>query len=46
MYQAWLTRELIGRPVLDGFCGPMWDGDAVRYESQEIYKAMTEEEQS
>src|SRR4051812_4828471 len=32
---------LIGHPVLRGFCGPMWDGDAIRYESQEVYDAMT-----
>lgn len=24
--------ELQGQPVLERFCGPMWDGDAIRYE--------------
>ncbi|MCC6314804.1 MAG: hypothetical protein IT337_12420 [Thermomicrobiales bacterium] len=26
--------ELQGQPVLKSFCGPMWDGDAIRYEDQ------------
>ena len=27
--------ELQGEPILATFCGPMWDGDAIRYEDQE-----------
>jgi len=26
--------ELQGQPRLAGFCGPMWDGDAIRYEDR------------
>lgn len=26
--------ELQGWPVFSGLCGPMWDGDGVRYETQ------------
>lgn len=27
--------ELQGAPVFSGLCGPMWDGDAIRYEDPE-----------
>jgi hypothetical protein len=27
--------ELQGQPYLSGFAGPMWDGDAIRYENSE-----------
>jgi hypothetical protein len=27
--------ELQGQPVLAGYCGPMWDGGPIRYESPE-----------
>lgn len=27
--------ELQGQPYLKGFAGPMWDGNAVRYENSE-----------
>lgn len=30
-------KELQGQPVFAGLYGPMWDGDAVRYESHERY---------
>jgi len=29
--------ELIGQPVFSGLYGPMWDGDAIRYEDHESY---------
>lgn len=39
--RASLRPELRWQPKLEGFCGPMWDGDAVRYESTAFYNAMT-----
>lgn len=30
--KLWKRQELIGQPVFDQLCGPMWDGNAVRYE--------------
>lgn len=33
--------ELQGQPILDGFCGPMWDGDGLRYEDAETYARMS-----
>lgn len=33
--------ELDNQPTLEGYCGPMWDGDALRYETQEIYDALS-----
>lgn len=33
--------ELQGQPILDKFCGPMWDGDAIRYEDAETYARMS-----
>ena len=29
--------HLIGYPILNGYIGPMWDGEKIRYESQEAY---------
>ena len=26
--------ELQGQPIIASFCGPMWDGGAIRYEDQ------------
>lgn len=34
--------ELHGMPIFAGLNGPMWDGDAVRYECAETYKALSE----
>jgi hypothetical protein len=31
--------ELQGAPKFAGICGPMWDGDALRYEDQSSYAA-------
>ena len=27
-------QELQGQPIFNGFAGPSWDGDAVRYEKK------------
>jgi hypothetical protein len=29
-----VRAELQGAPVFEGLCGPMWDGDAIRYEDR------------
>lgn len=29
-----LRAELQGQPIFGELCGPMWDGDAIRYEDQ------------
>lgn len=33
--------ELQGAPKFAGVCGPMWDGDALRYEDQSSYNALS-----
>lgn len=33
--------ELDNQPVLEGLCGPMWDGDKLRYETWEVYRSMS-----
>ena len=33
--------ELQGAPKFTGVCGPMWDGDAIRYESTEAYAQLS-----
>lgn len=33
--------ELQGQPVFAGLLGPMWDGDAIRYENQAAYDALS-----
>ena len=33
--------ELDNQPMLEGYCGPMWDGDALRYETWDIYEALS-----
>ncbi len=35
-------KELWNRPIIDGYVGPMWDGDKLRYETQEVYNMMSE----
>lgn len=30
-------EELQEQPIFDGLVGPMWDGDAIRYEDAEAY---------
>jgi hypothetical protein len=34
-------RELNGEPIFAGLCGPMWDGDCVRYEDKETNNRMS-----
>lgn len=33
--------ELQNKPKFDGFHGPMWDGDCLRYENYEAYTALS-----
>ncbi|MBK6706259.1 MAG: hypothetical protein IPG54_01740 [Sphingomonadales bacterium] len=34
--------ELIGQPKFKGVLGPMWDGDAIRYEDQAAYREFSQ----
>ena len=34
-------QELDVQPKVDGYCGPMWDGDRLRYETLEVYEALS-----
>lgn len=34
--------ELLGQPTFRGLAGPMWDGDAIRYEDGDSYRALSE----
>ena len=34
-------RELNGQPCFATLLGPMWDGDAVRYESAKVYAELS-----
>lgn len=36
-----VREELQGQPQFTGLCGPMWDGDAVRYEDSNAYKTLS-----
>lgn len=33
--------ELQGQPIFTGLLGPMWDGDAIRYEDQTTYDLLS-----
>lgn len=33
--------ELDNQPKVDGYVGPMWNGDHLRYESNEMYERMS-----
>jgi hypothetical protein len=33
--------ELQEQPILQGFCGPMYDGDTIRYEDQAAYNVLS-----
>lgn len=33
--------ELWNKPKISGYLGPMWDGDRLRYETQEVYNALS-----
>lgn len=34
-------EELDNQPKFEGYIGPMWDGDKLRYETQSVYDLMT-----
>lgn len=34
-------EELDNQPIFEGFVGPMWDGDKLRYESYKTYDEMS-----
>ena len=34
-------QELQGQPKLEGYLGPMYDGNAIRYESQAAYDTLS-----
>lgn len=34
-------KELRGWPKFRGLCGPMWNGDSVRYETVEAYAVLS-----
>lgn len=33
--------ELQGAPIFSDVCGPMWDGDGIRYEDPRAYAALS-----
>lgn len=33
--------ELDNQPLFDGYLGPIWDGDKLRYETQEVYDMLS-----
>ena len=33
--------ELQGQPIFEGLLGPMWDGDAIRYEDESTYALLS-----
>lgn len=35
------NSKCIGYPKIKDFCGPMWDGDKIRYESWNVYRQMS-----
>ena len=40
--ERWFKNSpIVGYPKLMGYVGPMWDGDRIRYETQEVYNAMS-----
>lgn len=37
-----MSRAILGnQPKLPGYLGPMWDGDGLRYETQEVYNQLS-----
>ena len=34
-------KELDRQPKVDGYCGPMWDCDKLRYETWEVYDMLS-----
>lgn len=37
----WGREELQGQPKFTELCGPMWGGDAIRYEDVEAYRILS-----
>lgn len=33
--------ELDNQPTVEGYCGPMWDGGKLRYETWEVYEMLS-----
>ena len=33
--------ELEGQPTVEGYCGPMWNGGMLRYETWEVYEMLS-----
>jgi len=33
--------ELDNQPTVSGYCGPMWDGNHLRYETWEVYEMLS-----
>lgn len=33
--------ELDNQPMVDGYLSPMWEGDGIRYETQEVYDRLS-----
>jgi hypothetical protein len=38
-----VCAELQGQPILSKFLGPMWDGDAVRYEDERAFQLLSQD---
>ena len=39
---GWVHRaELDNQPKVNGYLSPMWDGDGLRYETQEVYDMLS-----
>jgi hypothetical protein len=34
-------KELDNQPLVDGYLSPMWDGGKIRYETQDVYDALS-----
>lgn len=40
-YGRFPHEELMGQAIITGYVGPMWDGDKIRYETQEVYNLLS-----
>jgi hypothetical protein len=38
---AYKDSKIVGYPKIKGYVGPMWDGNCIRYESQEVYDELS-----
>ena len=36
-----INLDIEDQPYVDGYLGPMWDGGYLRYETQEVYDALS-----